>query len=177
MQPVVACAPGRRLDEFAALQAADPRPLFVEGRTPEVLAAADVVITASGTATAETALHERPMVVIYKLSPLTYALGKPLDIAVTATLLSRFTEQSREARAAICCFVAPQAKLTWQFISDPQWFTLAMALYGMQGQYSSNTPWSEFAAMSVIVSIPIVLVFFGLQRYMVGGLTSGGVKG
>ncbi|MFN8481550.1 MAG: ABC transporter permease subunit [Anaerolineae bacterium] len=67
--------------------------------------------------------------------------------------------------------------LSWQFISDPQWFTLAMALYGMQGQYSSNTPWSEFAAMSVIVSIPIVLVFFGLQRYMVGGLTSGGVKG
>lgn len=43
-----------------------------------MLAAADVVITASGTATAQTALHERPMVVIYKLSPLTYALGKPL---------------------------------------------------------------------------------------------------
>jgi lipid-A-disaccharide synthase len=43
-----------------------------------VLAAADVVVTASGTATAEAALHERPMVVIYKLSPLTYRLGKPL---------------------------------------------------------------------------------------------------
>jgi len=37
-----------------------------------------VVITASGTATAETALHERPMVVVYKVSPLTYRLGKPL---------------------------------------------------------------------------------------------------
>ncbi|MFN8496527.1 MAG: ABC transporter permease subunit [Anaerolineae bacterium] len=67
--------------------------------------------------------------------------------------------------------------LSWQFISNPEWFTLAMALYGMQGQYSSNTPWSQFAAMSVIVSIPIVLVFFALQRYMVGGLTTGGVKG
>ena len=43
-----------------------------------MLAAADVVVTASGTATAQTALHERPMVVVYKLSPLTYALGKPL---------------------------------------------------------------------------------------------------
>ena len=43
-----------------------------------MLAAADVVITASGTATAETALHERPMVVVYKVSPLTYRLGKPL---------------------------------------------------------------------------------------------------
>ena len=67
--------------------------------------------------------------------------------------------------------------LSWQFISNPDWFTLAMALYGMQGQYASNTPWSEFAAMSVIVSIPILLVFFALQRYMVGGLSAGGVKG
>lgn len=67
--------------------------------------------------------------------------------------------------------------LSWQFISDPQWFTLAMALYGMQGQYASNTPWSQFAAMSIVVSIPIILVFFVLQRYLIGGLTVGGVKG
>ena len=63
--------------------------------------------------------------------------------------------------------------LSWQFISNPKWFTLSMALYGMQGQYASNTPWSQFAAMSIIVSIPIVLVFFLLQRYIVGGLTAG----
>ena len=67
--------------------------------------------------------------------------------------------------------------LSWQFISNPKWFTLTMALYGMQGQYASNTPWSQFAAMSVIVSIPIILVFFALQKYLVGGLTVGGVKG
>jgi lipid-A-disaccharide synthase len=78
VQPIVACAPGRRMEEFAVLQAATPRPALVAGRTGEVLAAADVVIAASGTATAETALHEKPMVVIYKLSPVTYALGKPL---------------------------------------------------------------------------------------------------
>jgi arabinogalactan oligomer / maltooligosaccharide transport system permease protein len=67
--------------------------------------------------------------------------------------------------------------LSWQFISDPGWFTLSMALYGMQGQYASSTPWSKFAAMSIIVSIPIVLVFFALQKYLVSGLTAGGVKG
>jgi arabinogalactan oligomer/maltooligosaccharide transport system permease protein len=67
--------------------------------------------------------------------------------------------------------------LSWQFISNPKWFTLTMALYGMQGQYAANTPWSQFAAMSVIVSIPIILVFFALQKYLVGGLTVGGVKG
>ena len=42
-----------------------------------MLAASDVVITASGTATVQAALHERPMVVVYRLSPLTYRLGKP----------------------------------------------------------------------------------------------------
>jgi len=42
-----------------------------------VLAASDVVITASGTATIQCTLHEKPMVVVYRLSPLTYRLVKP----------------------------------------------------------------------------------------------------
>ena len=41
-----------------------------------MLAAADVVVTASGTATVQAALHGRPMVIVYRLSPLTYAIGK-----------------------------------------------------------------------------------------------------
>jgi lipid-A-disaccharide synthase len=48
-----------------------------EGQTDDVLAASDVVVTASGTATVQATLHERPMVVVYRLSPLTYRLGKP----------------------------------------------------------------------------------------------------
>ena len=67
--------------------------------------------------------------------------------------------------------------LSWQFISDPKWFTLTMSLYGMQGQYSSNTPWSQFASMALLVSLPVTLVFFAMQRYLVSGLTLGGVKG
>ena len=47
-------------------------------QTDDVLAASDVVVTASGTATVQAALHERPMVVIYRLSALTYLIGKPL---------------------------------------------------------------------------------------------------
>jgi lipid-A-disaccharide synthase len=50
----------------------------VEGRTDDVLAVSDVVLTASGTATVQTAMHGKPMVVLYQLSPLTYRLGKPL---------------------------------------------------------------------------------------------------
>jgi lipid-A-disaccharide synthase len=61
----------------ADVGAGSSRLVTVEGRTDDVLAASDVVITASGTATVQAALHERPMVVVYRLSPLTYRLGKP----------------------------------------------------------------------------------------------------
>ena len=65
--------------------------------------------------------------------------------------------------------------LAWTFLEDPSRFTLAMALRSMQGQFS--TPWSEFSAMSILMSIPIVALFFALQKYLVSGLTVGGVKG
>jgi len=65
--------------------------------------------------------------------------------------------------------------LAWTFLEAPSRFTLAMALRSMQGQFS--TPWSDFAAMSILMSIPIVILFFALQRYLVSGLTVGGVKG
>jgi lipid-A-disaccharide synthase len=50
----------------------------VSDRTHEVLGAADVAIVASGTATVETALLGTPMVVVYRVSPLSFALGRPL---------------------------------------------------------------------------------------------------
>jgi lipid-A-disaccharide synthase len=49
---------------------------IADDATDEVLSAADVVVTASGTATVQTALHGRPMVIVYGLSALTYAIGK-----------------------------------------------------------------------------------------------------
>ena len=48
----------------------------VEGRADDVLAASDVVVTASGTATVQTAIHRRPMVIVYRLSALTYRIVK-----------------------------------------------------------------------------------------------------
>lgn len=67
--------------------------------------------------------------------------------------------------------------LAWTFLVDPSRFTLPMVLRGMTGQYSAGTPWSEFAAMSMLMAIPPVIIFFALQRYLVGGLAVGGVKG
>lgn len=50
---------------------------IVRDRVREILRVARVALVASGTATVETALSGAPMVVVYRLSPLTYALGKP----------------------------------------------------------------------------------------------------
>ena len=48
--------------------------VVVEGRTDDLLAASDAVVTASGTATVQTAIHQRPMVIVYRLSALTYRI-------------------------------------------------------------------------------------------------------
>ena len=50
----------------------------VEGETYNALAAADAAIVSSGTATVEAALLNTPMVVVYRVSPLTATLAKPL---------------------------------------------------------------------------------------------------
>jgi lipid-A-disaccharide synthase len=55
-----------------------PRAVIVDGDTDTVLASADVTLTASGTATVQAALHDTPMVIVYRVSPLTYALGRRL---------------------------------------------------------------------------------------------------
>jgi lipid-A-disaccharide synthase len=54
------------------------RPVVLEAQTDEVLASADVAIVASGTVTVQAALHGCPMVVVYRVGPITYSLGKPL---------------------------------------------------------------------------------------------------
>ena len=77
-QFVVARAPHLDSSLFAPLAALGGAPvLVVDGMADEALAAADVALVASGTVTVQAALHECPMVVVYRLAPLTYRLGKP----------------------------------------------------------------------------------------------------
>jgi arabinogalactan oligomer/maltooligosaccharide transport system permease protein len=66
--------------------------------------------------------------------------------------------------------------MSWQFLTDPQNFTLTMSLYNMTGQYASTTPWSQFSAMSLLVAAPVAIVYLLLQKYIIGGLTVGSVK-
>lgn len=61
---------------------------IAEGRTDDVLNASDAVVTASGTATVQTALHGKPMVVVYKLSPMTYRLGRRMALVDTYAMVN-----------------------------------------------------------------------------------------
>jgi len=66
--------------------------------------------------------------------------------------------------------------MSWQFLTKPEDFTLTMSLWNMTGQYAGNTPWSNFAAMSLLVAAPVAIVYLLLQKYIVSGLTIGSVK-
>ena len=62
------------------------------------------------------------------------------------------------------------------FMTGSDTYTLAAGLYSLQATEMSGS-WPVFAAASIVVSIPILIVFFSLQKNMTTGLTSGGVKG
>ena len=63
------------------------------------------------------------------------------------------------------------------FLNDPtQGYTLSLALNKMVGAFG-QTAWSDFAAFSILFAAPVSIVFFFFQRYIVGGLAVGGVKG
>ena len=67
---------------------------------------------------------------------------------------------------------------SWMFlVGDPKQWTLAMTLNGMVGQYAASTPWSQFAAYAILVALPVCAVYLYLQKYIISGLTIGGVKG
>jgi lipid-A-disaccharide synthase len=78
VQAVVAVAPGVNRTELQASFGSVDAVRFLPGATYNALAAADLAIVSSGTATVEAALLGKPMIVIYRLSPLTAQLAKPL---------------------------------------------------------------------------------------------------
>jgi arabinogalactan oligomer/maltooligosaccharide transport system permease protein len=61
-------------------------------------------------------------------------------------------------------------------LQRPERFTLALGLYNWASD-ERNARWGIFAAGAVLAAIPVVLLFLFLQKYIVGGLTAGSVKG
>lgn len=62
----------------------------------------------------------------------------------------------------------------FMFLDNPQIFTLSR---GMVSLNSQEVPRQFLMAGAVIVTLPIMILFFWFERYLVGGLTAGGVKG
>jgi len=62
------------------------------------------------------------------------------------------------------------------FLTGTDRMTLAAGLYSLQATETSGS-WPVFAAASILVSLPVLVIFFLCQKNMVSGLTSGGVKG
>src|SRR3954454_265716 len=56
--------------------------------------------------------------------------------------------------------------------NDVQPLTVALATFSS----STGTPWNQVMAVATVVAVPIVVAFVALQRYIVGGLTVGGIK-
>lgn len=62
------------------------------------------------------------------------------------------------------------------FLLDSDYYSLAGGLYQLQSNDYSRS-WSLFTAASILTTLPLLLIFFKIQKYMVSGLTAGGVKG
>lgn len=62
------------------------------------------------------------------------------------------------------------------FMTGTENYTLAAGLYSLQANEMTGN-WPIFAAASLIISLPILIIFFKFQKHMVSGLTVGGVKG
>jgi arabinogalactan oligomer/maltooligosaccharide transport system permease protein len=61
------------------------------------------------------------------------------------------------------------------FMTDDARYTLPVLIQSSVGQYTAD--WGFFAAGAIVTSIPVMVLFYVLQRFLVGGLTAGSVKG
>lgn len=60
-------------------------------------------------------------------------------------------------------------------LDDETMFTLPVMLQRFIGEYDAQ--WDKFAAGALVVSLPVMALFYVVQRHLVAGLASGGVKG
>jgi lipid-A-disaccharide synthase len=99
---------------------------LVQGDTYNLIHAADLALVASGTATLETALLERPMVIVYRLAPLTYALARLIVrvpfIGMPNLIAERRVVPELIQREVTSARIATEAR---QLLENPQAYRLA----------------------------------------------------
>ena len=98
------------------------------------------------------------------------------DLRIWATIVIPLSKAALSV-VALFSFIA-----TWNdflgpllYLMDDDKYTLAIGLARLQGQYSSD--WGRMMAMSVVMTLPLIVLFFLAQRTFVEGIKLGGVKG
>lgn len=61
------------------------------------------------------------------------------------------------------------------FLTSPEKRTMTASIYNFMGKYGIQ--WNAIMAYGVLLVLPVVLIFIFLQKYIIGGLTNGAVKG
>ena len=81
------------------------------------------------------------------------------------------------AVVALFTFIGPFTDfiLASIILRTPENYTLAVGLYEMVAKKFGNE-FTTFAAGSVLIAIPISILFLSLQKYFISGLTAGGTK-
>jgi ABC-type glycerol-3-phosphate transport system permease component len=76
--------------------------------------------------------------------------------------------------AALIAFLIGYSEFAmgWLFVSRAQNVTLAMAISGMAR--TSMESWANLAALAILMSLPVVVIFVALQRYLIDRLLLGG---
>ena len=77
-------------------------------------------------------------------------------------------------------FLAPWGEYMFASLmafGDQDYYNVAVGLKEMLNRETASEYFTRFCAASVIVSVPITVLFFWLQRYYVEGVTGGSVKG
>ncbi len=114
--PVASTVDQGRLEQLAEGRRA--RVFFRRGRTLDILAAADAAIVASGTATLETLLADRPMVVVYRVSWLSWLVARLLvrvaHVALVNLLAGRRLVPELLQRALTPTAVADALRTVWR---------------------------------------------------------------
>ena len=76
----------------------------------------------------------------------------------------------------VLIFVWNEYLFSTTFLLNENSYTLAGGLYQLQSNDYTRS-WGMFSAAAILVSVPVLIIFFCIQKYMVSGLTAGGVKG
>ena len=81
------------------------------------------------------------------------------------------------ASTFLFCFIIAWDEFLFarMFIRQPDNWTVSLGLASFSGEFV--TPWDQVMAAATIITLPVAVIFLALQRYLVRGLTAGGIKG